>query len=109
MPPLEIAGRIAQIVIAAIAVSPFLHKALRLLTTSPQTTDERIEEFEFMSSGRVGRGQRLWYFFLDWCRTEDLEKLSWGEWIARHWLCLRAPDHRDRADRTIVITQIGPS
>ncbi len=40
-----------------------------------------------MRSGRVGWKQRLWYSFLDWCRTENLEKLSWREWWARNLCC----------------------
>jgi hypothetical protein len=97
MHPLDAARDVATVGAVLIALSPHIHKAFRLLTTTNKTLEEQMEQFEFMASDRVGWIQKSWYRLLDWIRTEDVEKLSWGEWWARRlWCPLAGHDLKER-------------
>lgn len=83
---LDLVVKFAQLVLATIAVSPFIHKAHRLITTAPKTTQE--EWFEEVSKrGRMGWGEGLWWDFLYWARRERSEDLTWREWRHRVFWC----------------------
>ena len=88
MRALDLAVKVAQLVLAALAVSPLLHKAFHLLRTAPrETTEERTDRIVMRVSDRMGLGQKLWMDFLDWCRTYDADKLTWRERRARNFWC----------------------
>ncbi len=89
---LDIVTKVAQLILATIAVSPFIHKAMRLIRTeppmSPEEREERIRLFI-----RMGWGQLLWENFLQWARREP-DLLTWKERRARLFVCPFIRGHR---------------
>lgn len=69
----EIPAHVAEVVIALIAVSPFLAKGLHLLRTMPRQTVEEAAN-DLRNLGRMGPIQRTWVSFLHSCRvySDDL-------------------------------------
>jgi hypothetical protein len=92
---LDIATKIASLVLATIAVSPFLKKARDMIRFGPRmTVDEHLERLKLRR--RMGWFQRGWEEFLWWARRERDEVLSWKEWRARVFWCPFVLGHKGK-------------
>lgn len=85
---LDVATKIASLVLAVIAVSPALRKAHYLLTTAPTESDDiRKKRIMMTLDGRMGWVQLAWTQLLWWCRKDTDELLTWKERRARYFWC----------------------
>ena len=83
---IESAGHLAEVVIALIAVSPFIHRAIFLIRTAPpRGREELLEDLKFRR--RMGLVQGALTDFLNWARRERRERLTWRELAHRNLWC----------------------
>jgi hypothetical protein len=76
----DVATKSAQLLLAAIAVSPFISKALRLVRTMPpMTQDERKEHIMLGVGDRMGWFEKCCRAVLEWARKKPKDLLSWRE------------------------------
>lgn len=89
---LAAAGQLAEVVIALIAVSPFLQRAVSLIRTAPPTNADQVLQ-DLKLRARMGPVQGAWFDFLHWARRVRPEPLTWRELLYRKLLCPLGSHH----------------